>query len=121
MREYFAPLVSLPVGGASSPSPQGESLSRSRREFLDVAAAGMAMRILASSKSAHADSALRVKAIAFGAFPVFDPRPVFALAEGLFPGKGAELSTAWRPITNANSRARQAQFNRIHYASIYGD
>lgn len=32
----------------------------------------------------------------FDAFPVFDPRPVAALAEELFPGKGKELSDAWR-------------------------
>jgi 2-haloacid dehalogenase len=36
------------------------------------------------------------KAIAFDAFPIFDPRPVFGLAETLFPGKGAEFSNAWR-------------------------
>lgn len=38
----------------------------------------------------------RIKAIAFDAFPVFDPRPVFKLAEELFPGKGTELTNAWR-------------------------
>jgi 2-haloacid dehalogenase len=27
---------------------------------------------------------------------ILDPRPVFALAEQLFPGTGAELRTAWR-------------------------
>jgi len=37
-----------------------------------------------------------IKAIAFDAFAIFDPRPVFALAEKLFPGKGTELSTVWR-------------------------
>jgi 2-haloacid dehalogenase len=37
-----------------------------------------------------------VKAIAFDAFPVLDPRPVFARAEQLFPGKGGALSEAWR-------------------------
>ena len=36
------------------------------------------------------------KAIAFDAFVTFDPRPVFALAEELFPGKGAALSNLWR-------------------------
>ena len=39
---------------------------------------------------------LGIKAVAFDAFPVFDPRPVFALAEDLFPGKGLELGNAWR-------------------------
>ena len=38
----------------------------------------------------------RYKAVVFDGFPIFDPRPVFHLAETLFPGKGAELSAAWR-------------------------
>ena len=37
-----------------------------------------------------------VKAIAFDAFPILDPRPIFALAENMFPGKGAELANAWK-------------------------
>jgi 2-haloacid dehalogenase len=38
----------------------------------------------------------RLRAVAFDAFPVLDPRPIFALAEELFPGKGADLAAAWR-------------------------
>jgi 2-haloacid dehalogenase len=37
-----------------------------------------------------------IKAIAFDAFPVFDPKPVFSLVNQLFPGKGADLSNEWR-------------------------
>jgi 2-haloacid dehalogenase len=37
-----------------------------------------------------------VEAVLFDAFPVFDPRPIGALAEQLFPGRGAELMTTWR-------------------------
>src|SRR5262249_18751000 len=36
------------------------------------------------------------KAIAFDGFPIIDPRPVAAAAEEMFPGRGAELMTAWR-------------------------
>jgi 2-haloacid dehalogenase len=46
---------------------------------------------------ASAESTLRrFKAIAFDGFPIIDPRPVFAKAEEIFPGKGADLSNAWR-------------------------
>lgn len=38
----------------------------------------------------------RFKALAFDGFPILDPRPVFALCETLFPGKGAALSSAWK-------------------------
>ena len=66
-----------------------------RREFIGLAAGSLAMTALSSSLSLAAPSA-RFKAILFDAFPILDPRPVFALAEKLFPGKGAELSNAWR-------------------------
>lgn len=38
----------------------------------------------------------RFDAIAFDGFPIFDPRPVLARAEALFPGKGQALSAAWK-------------------------
>ncbi len=38
----------------------------------------------------------KIKAIAFDAFAIFDPRPVFALTEKLFPGKGKEIAETWR-------------------------
>jgi 2-haloacid dehalogenase len=37
-----------------------------------------------------------VSAVLFDAFVVFDPRPVTDLAEQLYPGRGAELTSAWR-------------------------
>src|SRR5205814_3750636 len=63
-----------------------------RRAFLgSVAAAGL---LAVRPSAAFAKSP--VKAIAFDAFPILDPRPIFALGEELFPGKGAELASMWR-------------------------
>ena len=70
-------------------------MSVDRREFLYMAA-GAASGLLATISPAQAATKPKIKAIAFDAFPIFDPRPVFALVEKLFPGKGAELSNAWR-------------------------
>ena len=67
-----------------------------RREFLNVVAGGIAAAALSSTAPAAAGSRPRFKAVAFDAFPILDPRPVFALAERLFPGRGTELSNAWR-------------------------
>jgi 2-haloacid dehalogenase len=65
-----------------------------RRKFLATATAAA----IAGSLPLAARSVMhpRFKAVAFDAFPILDPRPVFALAEKLFPGHGAELSNAWR-------------------------
>lgn len=65
----------------------------SRRTVMRLAAAAASTAF--AKRAACADGA-RVKAIAFDGFAIFDPRPVAALAERLFPGRGAELTAAWR-------------------------
>jgi len=70
-----------------------------RREFVALTAAGLAsslLKPLLRTVAAEEAAKSKIKAIAFDAFPIFDPRPVFALAEELFPGKGAALSDEWR-------------------------
>ena len=61
-----------------------------------LVAGGMAAGVLLSNPVAQAAPSPQIKALAFDAFPIFDPRPVFARAEQLFPGQGAELSNMWR-------------------------
>ena len=68
-------------------------MMRTRREFLGLAGVA-AVGVWPPAGSALGKA--RIKAVALDAFTVFDPRPVFALAERLFPGKGAELSAVWR-------------------------
>jgi 2-haloacid dehalogenase len=68
----------------------------SRRACLGLSAAGVATGLVVSSPLAAAATGARIRAIAFDGLAVFDPRPVFTLAGHLFPGQGAELSTAWR-------------------------
>ena len=68
-----------------------------RRLFMTLSAAGLATRSWTAVPGAFPVSPAtkaRIKAVAFDAFPIFDPRPVFALAEELFPGTG--LGDEWR-------------------------
>jgi 2-haloacid dehalogenase len=67
-----------------------------RREFLQLSVSGLASGLIASSALARPVAAPKIKAIAFDSLAIFDPRPVGALAERLFPGKGMELGNAWR-------------------------
>jgi len=67
-----------------------------RREFLALATGSVAFAPLIRGTISQASVARRVKALAFDAFAIFDPRPVSLLVEQLFPGHGAELSNAWR-------------------------
>lgn len=71
-------------------------MPQTRREFLNLAAAGVAARIVTLGTIGYTVTGSKISAIAFDAFPIFDPRPIFARAEKLFPGKGAELGAAWR-------------------------
>ncbi len=71
-------------------------MTMNRRTFIHLAAGSIAAGMTGRLRTARAAPARRYQAIAFDAFPVFDPRPVFKLADTLFPGKGAELGTAWR-------------------------
>lgn len=71
-------------------------MSIQRRTFLKLAAAGAAFSAGRHAAAARRGHGRALKALAFDAFPIFDPRPVFALAEKLFPGKGADLGNAWR-------------------------
>ena len=64
-----------------------------RRDFVTLAAGG-AVAVAAGMPAGGAPT--KIKAVAFDGFPIIDPRPVFAKVEELFPGKGRELSNAWR-------------------------
>jgi 2-haloacid dehalogenase len=66
-----------------------------RRSFL-VAAASAAMQPRAGSSSERISNWTHIKALAFDAFPVFDPRSVFRACEDAFPGRGVELGNLWR-------------------------
>ena len=67
-----------------------------RREFLNLVAAGVTTTLLTSTSLVQGATRPKFKAIVFDGFALWDPRPISALAEQLFPGKGAELSNAWR-------------------------
>jgi 2-haloacid dehalogenase len=66
-------------------------------------------------RAARAATILKIRAIAFDGLTIFDPRPVYALAEDLFPDKGADLGNSWR--------ARQFEYTWLrtltgHYADF---
>ncbi|MEK6663313.1 MAG: haloacid dehalogenase type II [Pseudomonadota bacterium] len=87
-----------------------------RRTFMGLLAGSAAAGLTGAHAVSHAAVARPYKAIAFDAFPIFDPRPIFKLAETFFPGKGAELSNAWR------TRQFEYQWLRAlggHYADFW--
>ncbi len=81
-------------------------MQSNRREFLKWSAAGMAVSLFTPATLAQTLGQNRIKAIAFDAFPIFDPRPVFRLVVQLFPERGADLVNAWR--------TRQFEYTWLH-------
>jgi 2-haloacid dehalogenase len=73
----------------------GIAMTMDRRTFLRLSTAGMLAGALPDA-AALAAPRPRFRAIAFDGFPIFDPRPVAALAESLFPGHGTAIINAWR-------------------------
>jgi 2-haloacid dehalogenase len=69
-------------------------MQQGRRQFL-TAGLGFATGAMLT-RSAAAKRLTGFQAVAFDAFPIFDPRPVATLAEKLFPNRGAELMNMWR-------------------------
>jgi 2-haloacid dehalogenase len=71
-----------------------------RRHLLQLGTAAAAMPALGRTTLAEMTmmpaAAAPVKAIGFDGFVIFDPQPIAALAETLFPGAGAALSSLWR-------------------------
>ena len=69
-------------------------MTLTRRSFLG---AGIAAAVATISSPASAQTAAHdIRAVAFDAFALFDPRPVFQACETVAPGKGNELASAWR-------------------------
>ena len=73
--------------------------------------------------AASAERSTTFKAVAFDAFPIFDPRPVAALCESSFPGKGAALVDLWRARQFEYTwlrtvSGRYADFARVTDASL---
>lgn len=73
---------------------------QTRRNFLSLAAASVAtaaaMSVAVRPAPLLAAATGNIKGILFDAFPILDLRPISALAESLYPNKGAELDTLWR-------------------------
>ncbi len=77
-----------------SQAKRWDFMSVDRRELLAAAKGLYGASLFAAPAAALGRT--NFKAIAFDAFPVFDPRPIAALCEALFPGHGSELVSMWQ-------------------------
>ena len=68
----------------------------SRGPLWPLAAAGLTTRASYPAFARQWSYGSRLQALAFDAFAVFDPRPVFRSCEEAFPGRGSELAELWR-------------------------
>jgi len=71
-------------------------MTLSRRDLLAMAAAAAAAKAALGAPLSLAAEPTRIRAVAFDAFPILDPRPVVALAKTLYPDKGAAFFDLFR-------------------------
>ena len=74
--------------------PQTPAIDRDRRKMAMLIGVGAAMSPL-GALGAAARAAAPIKAIAFDAFAIFDPRHVIAAAAAALPGRGDALGRDW--------------------------
>ncbi|MFL6549096.1 MAG: haloacid dehalogenase type II [Povalibacter sp.] len=67
----------------------------SRRVFLETTRS-IAFASTFTTRASAEDSWQKIRAVAFDAFPILDPRPIFAACDRLFPGRGPEFAQHWR-------------------------
>ncbi|HEU4414483.1 MAG TPA: haloacid dehalogenase type II [Candidatus Angelobacter sp.] len=90
-----------------------------RRGFLALTGTAVASSLLNPSVGKafnFTGPSRKIKAVAFDAFPIFNPNPVFALTEKLFPGNGPALSDEWRTRQFEYAWLRMAAH---HYADFW--
>lgn len=67
-----------------------------RRSFIASGIAAAAAMTSSGARTAEPVDRSRIKAVAFDAFTLFDPRPIFLACEAVAPGRGSELASLWR-------------------------
>jgi 2-haloacid dehalogenase len=71
-------------------------MSINRRGLVKLMTGASITGALGYSSTALAAERPPIKAVAFDAFPIFDPRPIFALVNTLYPEQGVRLGQLWR-------------------------
>ncbi len=98
-------------------------MRQGRREFLGLAAA--AASLVAGRHApvglADASTGAPIRAVALDALTVFDPGSVVAVADTLFPGRGAALAAAWRTRQFEYTWLRTAAGRYADFWTVTGD
>jgi 2-haloacid dehalogenase len=89
-------LHSTTVSIAAGDRRLGFPMRLDRRAFIGGSVGAVLAGTGVTSTPANAQTRRPIRAVLFDAFPLFDPRPVLAVAERVDPEKGAMLVQAWR-------------------------
>lgn len=85
------------------------AMTGTRRALLALAASTAVTSVFSSAAMAADKTQPAIKAVAFDAFPIFDPRSISLRAEEVFPGRGGALVDVWR--------TRQFEYTWLRIAS----
>jgi len=95
-------------------------MSLDRREFTKFMIGGAVSSLFSSSLLAQVKKN-NIKAIAFDGFPIFDPRPIFAMSNMLFPEQGKRLAKLWFTKIFGYTWLRTAGENYKNFYAVIDD
>ena len=104
------------------PNRVSNQLDYNRRNFISNAARGIMFAVVADSTPIQTEFFQgNIKAVVFDGFAIFDPRPVFALTEKLFPEKGKEIVEIWRTKQFEYTWLRESGGQYKNFREVTGD
>jgi 2-haloacid dehalogenase len=96
--------------------------NKTRRAFIESAVSGImlvrGMDLIPFQPNYYQGN---IKAVVFDGFAIFDPRPVFALTEKIFPGKGKEIAETWRVKQFEYTWLREAAYQYKNFQEVTED
>jgi len=103
------------MDASGNPAPTVDHVGR--RLMLLTTLGAAALPPVAAGSAAPTDEP-RIKAVAFDAFPIFDPRSVFAAAEAVFPERGEALSRVWFQKIFADTWLRTSARRHLPFGDV---
>ena len=92
-----------------------------RKTFIKITGLSTAGLLLSSLSYAKRPDKIKIKAVAFDAFPIFDPRPIFKTINDLYPEKGKQLIEIWLTKQFGYQWLRQAGHQYKNFEEVTKD
>lgn len=92
-----------------------------RKAFIKITGLTATGLLMSPLSYAHTPGAIKIKAVVFDAFPIFDPRTIFKAVNELYPEKGKQLIEIWLAKQFGYQWLRQAGHQYKNFEEVTED